>query len=562
MFGQCDVSSYSAQAKLFHSVWKKWGRLDVFVANAGTVDHGSVYNFGRRNAPVDDLPPEPSTACTDIDFKGTIYGTTLATHFMRNNAHGKGGKIIVTGSMVGVYPCQTFPEYCAAKAATHQWVRTLGPILLQKESISMNCVMPGGIETAAMPGFSKAFRPEQMTLQSTLLSAYDLFLDDAANIKTGQCIEAAHDKLYEWGTPEYKSGAFAKRTEAVFEPWFELMHGEKSDLPGTVQDWPNMDYKIIAVTGATGAQGGGVVNVMKNTPGWKVRAITRNPESDAAKKLAAEGIEVVQADFDDQESLRNAFKDVHAIFAVTQWWEHVFKGKTQDEAGKIEEEQGMNIARAAAGIRTLEHYIWSTTPSAKIMLRGKLLTPHMDYKAIVDARIKSELPNLAAITTYLYFGYYPQNMAFFPLCKPMECPGTGKYIQTLPTKANAKILLSGDMTVNPGIWVRQVLATGSEAYGKYANVALEKWTFQDMVDVWSEVTGKQCVFLETTSEAITALHGVVGNELALQFQFGEACDPWEETKDHIRPEELGIDRSEVVGFRGTIEGLKKQGFWT
>ncbi|KAH9872521.1 hypothetical protein IAQ61_005357 [Plenodomus lingam] len=546
MFGQCDVSSYSAQAKLFHSVWKKWGRLDVFVANAGTVDHGSVYNFGRRNAPVDDLPPEPSTACTDIDFKGTIYGTTLATHFMRNNAHGKGGKIIVTGSMVGVYPCQTFPEYCAAKAATHQWVRTLGPILLQKESISMNCVMPGGIETAAMPGFSKAFRPEQMTLQSTLLSAYDLFLDDAANIKTGQCIEAAHDKLYEWGTPEYKSGAFAKRTEAVFEPWFELMHGEKSDLPGTVQDWPNMDYKIIAVTGATGAQGGGVVNVMKNTPGWKVRAITRNPESDAAKKLAAEGIEV----------------DVHAIFAVTQWWEHVFKGKTQDEAGKIEEEQGMNIARAAAGIRTLEHYIWSTTPSAKIMLRGKLLTPHMDYKAIVDARIKSELPNLAAITTYLYFGYYPQNMAFFPLCKPMECPGTGKYIQTLPTKANAKILLSGDMTVNPGIWVRQVLATGSEAYGKYANVALEKWTFQDMVDVWSEVTGKQCVFLETTSEAITALHGVVGNELALQFQFGEACDPWEETKDHIRPEELGIDRSEVVGFRGTIEGLKKQGFWT
>lgn len=118
------------------------------------------------------------------------------------------------------------------------------------------------------------------------------------------------------------------------------------------------------------------------------------------------------------------------------------------------------------------------------------------------------------------------------------------------------------MTVNPGIWVRQVLATGSEAYGKYANVALEKWTFQDMVDVWSEVTGKQCVFLETTSEAITALHGVVGNELALQFQFGEACDPWEETKDHIRPEELGIDRSEVVGFRGTIEGLKKQGFWT
>ena len=46
--------------------------------------------------------------------------------------------------------------------------------------------------------------------------------------------------------------------------------------------------------------------------------------------------------------------------------------------------------------------------------------PHMDYKAIVDDRIRAELPELAAKTTYLYFGYYPQNMAFFPLLKPFE----------------------------------------------------------------------------------------------------------------------------------------------
>ena len=45
-------------------------------------------------------------------------------------------------------------------------------------------------------------------------------------------------------------------------------------------------------------------------------------------------------------------------------------------------------------------------------------------------------------------------------------------------------------------------------------------------------------------------------ELALQFKFGELCDPWEETEDHISPEELGIDSNEVVGFKGTIEGLK------
>lgn len=339
---------------------------------------------------------------------------------MRYNPGGKGGKIIVTGSMINIYPCQTFPEYCAAKAATHQWVKTVGPILGMKENISINCVMPGGIETPAMPGFSKAFRPEQMTLRSTLISGYDVFLDDAENTKTGQLIETAHDTLIEWGHPGYKSGGFSKRTEAVFEPWFELVHGERSELPGAIPDWPNMDFKIIAVTGATGSQGGGVVNIMKKTPGWRVRALTRNPESDAAKRLAADGIEVVQADFVDEESLLKAFEGVHAVFAVTNWWESLLQGKSQDESGEIEERQGMNIARAAAATRTVEHYLWSTTPSAKRRFWGKLTAPHMDYKANVDARIKAELPELAAITTYLYFGYYPQNMAFFPLCKPIE----------------------------------------------------------------------------------------------------------------------------------------------
>lgn len=87
-----------------------------------------------------------------------------------------------------------------------------------------------------------------------------------------------------------------------------MMHGAKSDLTDTIQDGPGHGPNIIAVIGATGSQGGGVVNVMKKTPGWKVRALTRNPEGEAAKKLAAEGIEVVRADFDDYASLVDAFK--------------------------------------------------------------------------------------------------------------------------------------------------------------------------------------------------------------------------------------------------------------
>lgn len=117
------------------------------------------------------------------------------------------------------------------------------------------------------------------------------------------------------------------------------------------------------------------------------------------------------------------------------------------------------------------------------------------------------------------------------------------------------------MTVNPGIWVRQVLATGDKAYRKYANVALEKWTFQKMVEVWSEVTGKRCVFTEISMDAVTKLYGNMGNELGKQFKYGEACDPWELTDEFISPRHLGIDNKDVVGFRGTIEGLKAKGFW-
>lgn len=69
------------------------------------------------------------------------------------------------------------------------------------------------------------------------------------------------------------------------------------------------NVKLIVVTGATGAQGGSVVSILKKTPGWKVRAVTRNPESEAAKALAADGsVEVVRADWEDEASLVKAFE--------------------------------------------------------------------------------------------------------------------------------------------------------------------------------------------------------------------------------------------------------------
>ena len=222
---------------MFQAVWEKWTRLDVLIANAGHVDRGSVYHLGRREVAVSDLPPEPDTSCTDTVFKGLLYGTVLATHFMRHSPAG-GGKIIVTGSMIGVYPCATFPEYCSAKAAVHQWVKTTGPLLKKKENITINCVMPGPVNTSAMPDFSEAFLPGHMTLKSNLLSGYSTFLDDAENKRTGETLEAAHDQLIFWGHPGYKSGEIARRYGKVYEPWFKMLHNEKSGLPGAIKSPP------------------------------------------------------------------------------------------------------------------------------------------------------------------------------------------------------------------------------------------------------------------------------------------------------------------------------------
>lgn len=127
----------------------------------------------------------------------------------------------------------------------------------------------------------------------------------------------------------------------------------------------------------------------------------------------------------------------------------------------------------------------------------------------------------------------------------------------LPTKPDAKVLLAGDLSVNPGIWVRQVLTAGPKAYGRYANVALEKWTFQEMLDEWSQITGKRGVFVECTGEAYECLWGAAGAELALQLKYGELCDPWAEREDFITPQELGINADEVVGFTGAIEKLRQ-----
>lgn len=230
IFIQCDVAAYDSQSMLFKSVWNKWQRLDIVIANAGIVDRDSKYNFGLHGALVEDLPKEPDTTCTDVDLKASMFTIHLATHYMRHNPSGKGGKIIVTSSVLGIYANPTFPEYCAAKAGLNQYVRSIAPVLLLHYDITINCVLPGPIETEVMPDFATAFPPEHMTLKSNLMRCFDLYIKDTAR-KTGKTTEVAHDVLVERDNPTNWSGSLQESWATVYDPWFEVLHGKKSGLP-------------------------------------------------------------------------------------------------------------------------------------------------------------------------------------------------------------------------------------------------------------------------------------------------------------------------------------------
>ena len=94
------------------------------------------------------------------------------------------------------------------------------------------------------------------------------------------------------------------------------------------------DKKIIAVTGATGAQGGGLARAILDDPSgeFALRAVTRDPGKDAAQALADRGAEVVQADLDDEASLRNAFDGAYGAYCLTNFWEH-FSGEKETAQG-------------------------------------------------------------------------------------------------------------------------------------------------------------------------------------------------------------------------------------
>lgn len=274
-----------------------------------------------------------------------------------------------------------------------------------------------------------------------------------------------------------------------------------------------MASKIIAVTGATGAQGGGLVRAILGDPGkeFTVRAITRKPDSDKARALAKQGVEVVAGDLDDVQSLRRAFAGVHGAYFVTNFWEHFSADK------EIAQARSMAQAAKEAGIR---HAIWSTLEDTRIRvpltdsrmptLHGKWKVPHFDGKGEADRVFKEA----GVPTTYLLTSFYWENLIYFGM-NPKKGPD-GRLALTVPM---------GDRKL-PGIAVEDigrcalgVFRRGSEFIGKTVGIAGDHPTIPQMAASLTKALGQEVVYNSVTPEAFRSFGFPGADDLGNMFQY-------------------------------------------
>lgn len=292
------------------------------------------------------------------------------------------------------------------------------------------------------------------------------------------------------------------------------------------------DQKIIAVVGATGAQGGGLADAILAQPDgpFAVRAITRNPGSDKARALADRGAEVVEADLDDEAGLRPAFTGAYGAYVVTNYWEAM--------SAQVELAQAGNAARAAKAAG-LAHVIWSTLEDTRThlpltdprlpVLEGSYTVPHFDAKAEAD----TFFADLGVPTTYLRTTFYWE--AFLQGFAPRR-DDTGRLVLTLPMGDSP---LAGIAAADIGRVALAIFARGQEFIGATVSIAGEHLTGEQLAAAFAELYGEPVDYRPPTHDQFRALGIPAGDEIGNMFQYyAEAADAFTGARDLVLVRDL------------------------
>ncbi len=271
--------------------------------------------------------------------------------------------------------------------------------------------------------------------------------------------------------------------------------------------------KTIAVVGATGAQGGGLVSAVLDDPDgpFHVRALTRHARSDKAAGLAGLGVEVVEADLDDRESLKRAFGDAYGAYCVTNFWEHF--------SAEREVAQAANMAEAAKDAG-LEHFIWSTLEDTREWvplsddrmptIRDKYKVPHFDGKGEANR----EFAGRGVPTTFLLTAFYWDNFIHFGMV-PKRGPD-GVLAITLPMGDKR---LPGIAAEDIGRCAYGILKRGREYIGKTVGIAGGHLTGEEMAAALGEALGETVRYNEVPPEVYRGFGFPGADDLGNMFQF-------------------------------------------
>lgn len=258
-----------------------------------------------------------------------------------------------------------------------------------------------------------------------------------------------------------------------------------------------MSDKIIAVTGATGQQGGAVARKLL-AEGWKVRALTRDLDKPAAQELASLGADLVPGDMENRAELDAAFQGAYGVFSVQNFWlpNVGFEGEIR---------QGKNVADAAkdAGV---QHLVYSSVGAAHRGMGQK----HFDSKWIIEQHILSLSVPFTILRPVAFFENFNWERAFI-------LNGTFNAIGLRPEKER-QLMAVEDIAV----FVALAFANPEEYIGKTIELAGDALTESQLAETFTKVIGRPVKLSLPTGE------GSWGDqeEMTAMFNFfnGEAYD--------------------------------------
>jgi uncharacterized protein YbjT (DUF2867 family) len=258
------------------------------------------------------------------------------------------------------------------------------------------------------------------------------------------------------------------------------------------------DRKVIAVIGATGRQGGGVVRALQANGQFKVRALTRNPGKH--RELADE---VVEADLDRPETLKAAFEGARGVFLVTNFWEE----------GTDELTQATAAVRAAkdAGVK---HFIWSTLPDVEAISGGKFHVPHFTGKAKINRIVKEAG---FAHHTFVIAPFFYQNLVGSTAPQKQEGGSVG---WALPLDPDVRCIHVGDITELGNIVAGAFALPDQAGNGEHLPLVGDFMSFNEIIDTLNR-QGHKFSFKQVPKEVFAKLFPGAA-ELAEMFSYFQA----------------------------------------